>query len=230
MQYTEGIWIKGSKKIVALPESELYRVIDDEIDYVTTIEDIEDRPTFEECKLKVNGLWYCYDGTLLEYAQKPIGSIDNIDNNEEEIDDFYSQFSVKLGDTLQLFPSQHIGKVVDLILDNKGQRKILVRSEEGPVVSVYDNKFFYKKIKREKKKTPSIRNKAKTKREDVSLTPKHGSKVVVGNWIKWKPTGDIGKVVGFKTVGSVPKLILHIKGGSELEVYDNPRAYDIIVW
>ena len=38
-----------------------------------------------------------------------------------------------------------------------------------------------------------------------------------------------GKVIGFKTVGSVHKLVLRLKGGSEMEVYDNPRAYDIIL-
>lgn len=229
MQYTGGIWRKGSKKIVAYPKSDLYNVIDNAVDYITIIEDIDDRPTFEECKLKANGLWYCYDGTLLESDQKTIESKENIELNIDKNEDFYSQFSVKLGDTLKLFPSQHTGKVVDLILDNKGQRKIVVRSEDGSIASVYDNRFFYKKIKIEKKETLSISKKAKTKREDVSLTPKHSSKVAIGYWIKWKPTGDIGKVVGFKTVGSTTRLVLQLKGGSELEVYDNPQAYDIII-
>ncbi len=227
MQYKEGIWMKGSTKIVALPGSKLYSVIDNAIDYITQIEDIEDRPIFEECKLKVNGSWFGYDGTFLKPEQKAVGSI-KIDNNVDEIDDFYSQFSVKLGDTLQLFPSQHIGKVVDLILDKDGQKKIVVRSKEGSIVSVYDNKYFYKKIKIEKKESPTIRNIAQTKRVDVSSTPKRRRKAYIGNWIKWKPTGDIGKVVAFKTVGRITKLILQLKGGSELEVFDNPQAYDII--
>ena len=69
--YLDGSeWKKGTKKIVAYPRSELYRMIIDKVDYVEDVEDIVDSPVFEDCKLKVRGIWYRYNGSLITDSSK----------------------------------------------------------------------------------------------------------------------------------------------------------------
>lgn len=65
MRFDGSIWLKGDKKIVAYPRTELYRIIDNALDYWDEVEDIVDSPVFENCKLKVKGIWYMYNGELV---------------------------------------------------------------------------------------------------------------------------------------------------------------------
>lgn len=65
MVFNGSVWIKGTKKIVAYPQSELYRMIIDAADYCEEVEDIVDSPDFEDCKLKVRGVWYTYNGNSI---------------------------------------------------------------------------------------------------------------------------------------------------------------------
>ena len=65
MSFNGSVWIKGTKKIVAYPQSELYRTIIDANDYCDEVEDIVDSPVFEECKLKFNGAWFTYNGNSI---------------------------------------------------------------------------------------------------------------------------------------------------------------------
>ena len=62
MLYNGEVWMKGGKKIVAYPQTKLYRVMDRAYDYSEAVEEIADSPVFEECRLKVNGEWYNYKG------------------------------------------------------------------------------------------------------------------------------------------------------------------------
>jgi len=65
MQYNGQVWMKGIKKIVAYPWTGLYRIMDDADDYSEVIEDLFDDPSFEECKIKVKGVWYDNQGDLI---------------------------------------------------------------------------------------------------------------------------------------------------------------------
>ena len=65
MVFNGSVWIKGTKKIVAYPQSELYRTIINATDYCEEVEDIVDSPVFEDCKLKVRGIWYTYNGNSI---------------------------------------------------------------------------------------------------------------------------------------------------------------------
>jgi hypothetical protein len=65
MEYNGGVWMKGCKKIVAYPQSELYNIIDKSINPCEIVQDIKDSTIFEECRIKVNGLWYDYKGELV---------------------------------------------------------------------------------------------------------------------------------------------------------------------
>lgn len=65
MLFNGSVWMKGTKKIVAYPQSELYRKIIDITDYCEEMEDIVDSPDFVDCKLKVRGIWYTYNGNSI---------------------------------------------------------------------------------------------------------------------------------------------------------------------
>lgn len=70
MQFNGKVWQKMNKKIVAYPWTELYRIMDESYDYGEAIEDIFDGSLFEECKIKVNGIWYNYQGDLISESSK----------------------------------------------------------------------------------------------------------------------------------------------------------------
>ena len=142
MLFDGSKWQKGVKKIVAYPRTDLYKLLYNAIDYCDDIEDIDDNPTFEECRLKVAGVWYCYNGT-------PVITIPENESAKKkgnaDVEDIVSQFTVKIGETLKIFPSQMVGKVVDLRIDKSGHRKIVVQAAGGTLMEIYDSKFLYQK-------------------------------------------------------------------------------------
>lgn len=72
MQFNGDEWIMGGKKIVAYPQTELYRIMSKAIDNLDEIEDIVDCPVFEDCKLKVKDIWYKYNGELVSGTNKEV--------------------------------------------------------------------------------------------------------------------------------------------------------------
>jgi hypothetical protein len=93
------------KKIVAYPRTDLFRILYNAIDYCEDIEDIDDNSVFEECRLKVAGKWYCYNGI-------PVVTIPETESDKEKetdgVENIASQFTVKIGETLKIFPSQMV--------------------------------------------------------------------------------------------------------------------------
>lgn len=65
MDLNGSVWMKGEKKIVSYPQTELYKILNNNTDYAEIIEDIEDNSVFEKCQLKVKGVWYNYEGNLV---------------------------------------------------------------------------------------------------------------------------------------------------------------------
>ena len=65
MRFNGEVWVKGGKKIVAYPETVLYKIMDRANDYSETIEDLYDGASFPKCKVKVNGCWYDNQGDLI---------------------------------------------------------------------------------------------------------------------------------------------------------------------
>lgn len=65
MLFNGSVWIKGTKKIVAYPQSELYQIIITSVEYIDDVEDIVDSPIFEDCKLRFKGIWYNYNGNSI---------------------------------------------------------------------------------------------------------------------------------------------------------------------
>ncbi|MBO4851533.1 MAG: hypothetical protein J5529_11655 [Prevotella sp.] len=80
MLYNGEAWMKGGKKIIAYPNSKLYRVVDAAYDYSEVVEEIVDSPCFEECKLKVKGEWYNYQGVLVSDTTANTTETDNSQN------------------------------------------------------------------------------------------------------------------------------------------------------
>lgn len=77
MSFNGSVWIKGTKKIVAYPQTELYKVIINATDYCDEVEDIVDSPVFEDCKLKFRGVWYTYNGNSITDTSKKDNEMDN---------------------------------------------------------------------------------------------------------------------------------------------------------
>ena len=53
-------------------------------------------------------------------------------------------------------------------------------------------------------------------------------KALLGDYIKWLPTGEVGKVVRFTQNGNLRKIVLKLKSKSYIEVYDNIKMYEIV--
>ena len=77
MSFNGSVWIKGTKKIVAYPQTELYQLIINATDYCDAVEDIVDSPVFEDCKLKYRGVWYTYNGNSITDTSKKDTETDN---------------------------------------------------------------------------------------------------------------------------------------------------------
>ena len=77
MSFNGSVWIKGTKRIVAYPQTELYQMIIDANDYCDEVEDIVDSPVFEDCKLKYKGVWYTYNGNSITDTSKKDNETDN---------------------------------------------------------------------------------------------------------------------------------------------------------
>ena len=77
MSFNGSVWIKGTKKIVAYPQTKLYQMIIDATDYCDEVEDIVDSPVFEDCKLKFKGVWYTYNGNSITATSKKDIETDN---------------------------------------------------------------------------------------------------------------------------------------------------------
>ena len=94
--------------------------------------------------------------------------------------------------------------------------------EEGDIVEVDDLPYLYEVLRTNKT------DKANTRYVESLHPTRKGSILTVGTWILWKPTNIIGKVVKFMSKGSMNKILLRLKNGTEIEVYDNPKTYEII--
>ena len=77
MSFNGSVWVKGTKKIVAYPQTELYQMIFDATDYCDEVEDIVDSPVFEECKLKFRGVWFTFNGNSITDTSKKDTGTDN---------------------------------------------------------------------------------------------------------------------------------------------------------
>ena len=83
---------------------------------------------------------------------------------KQEPDVDASQFSVRIGTTLRLLPSQLIGDVIKLRFDNKGNRKLLIKTNDERIIEIYDDIYIYEIInKQEKKRAPRPRIKGRSR-------------------------------------------------------------------
>ena len=87
MLFNGSVWIKGTKKIVAYPQSELYQIIITVGEYIDEVEDIVDSPDFKDCKLKFKGIWYNYNGnSITSPSNKNIVTGNRVKLSEETSD------------------------------------------------------------------------------------------------------------------------------------------------
>lgn len=128
----------------------------------------------------------------------------------------------RIGYTVRLFPSHLKGEIIRVRTNAKGIKKLVVKTTKGDIVEVDDLPYLYQVLKTNKTA------KASTQYVESLQPTRKGSILTVGTWILWKPTNIIGKVVKFMSNGSLNKVTLRLKNGTEIEVYDNPKTYEII--
>lgn len=128
----------------------------------------------------------------------------------------------RIGYTVRLFPSHLKGEIIRVRTNAKGIKKLVVKTTKGDIVEVDDLPYLYQVLKTNKTA------KASTRYVESLQPTRKGSFLTVGTWILWKPTNIIGKVVKFMSNGSLNKVTLRLKNGTEIEVYDNPKTYEII--
>lgn len=232
-RFHDGTFETGERIVYARSRSELYLALK-ERSYTKQIEELkecEDK-TF---KVKVSSVWYNNNGSRLDNKNNEAEGNSNrcIGGNSNEDARFsHNADSVMIGKRIRLLPSQEIGVVVRTRTDNKGNEKLVVKTDKEQLVEIYNNPYIYeilKPVREEKVKETKVFDSSISKRTTVSsVSSVRGSKATLGNWIIWKPTGIIGKVVRFIRIGSLNKIVLQLKDGKETEVYDNPKAYEIL--
>lgn len=93
--WSDSKWYKGSKKIVAYTQSDLYPLLDSD-NYLPQIEDIIEGENFTDNKIRVEGKWYDFEGNYLGIASEPLDDILDEENVENNVDDIKNSDSVVL--------------------------------------------------------------------------------------------------------------------------------------
>ena len=70
------LWLRGDKKIVAYKGSEAYDILDS-LDYIDKIENLIERPNWEDNRILISGKWYNYRGYPLDDV--------SVENNKDEL-------------------------------------------------------------------------------------------------------------------------------------------------
>ena len=121
MNYNCDVWEKGDKKIVAYEQSDLYKVLS-QASYDTQIEDFIEDVKLENNKVKVDGVWYDFDG----YRITPENDIANTDAKENAFiadsdnSSFIPKGKLKDIDGIVATPYDYlfIAAIVDMVGDN----------------------------------------------------------------------------------------------------------------
>jgi hypothetical protein len=99
------------------------------------------------------------------------------------------------------------------LLEKKLQQ--IVNNRMKDVLSVLKEKYESKKKVSKKPSKPLV------------ITPQRNA--LIGEYLRWRPTGEIGKVVRFELDGNVRKIVLRVNSKEYIKVYDNRKMYDVIV-
>lgn len=78
-------WYKGTKKIVAYTQSDLYPLLNNS-NYLPQIEDIIEGENFTENKIRVDGNWYDFEGNYLSVASELLDDILDEEKIDNDID------------------------------------------------------------------------------------------------------------------------------------------------
>jgi len=72
------------------------------------------------------------------------------------------------------------------------------------------------------------KNKKQPRRSKKSFNETVPRKALIGDYIIWRPTGEIGKVVRFEIDGNLRKIVLKLRNKEYIKVYDNIKMYDVV--
>lgn len=237
MRFNGEVWMKGDKKIVAYPQTLLYKIIDEAYDYSEAIEDLFDGASFPKCKVKVNGCWYDNQGDLITDSsvrddateESPQKSHDYLKIIKHPLYAVRKQAIIR---AMGFFRIPTNVKDIARMISRTAWGSTIKEEDVGEIINTIseveyvEGKYF---LKDKRGINNTLNNKTTSSSEKITLTPSKRSKAKYGNWIKWNPTGVTGKVIGFKKSGSLQKIVIRTKKGNEIEVYDNPKVYDVVL-
>ena len=236
MHFNGSIWLKGEKKIVAYPRTKLYQILDGEVDYSDKVEDIIDSSVFEYCKLKFNGVWYKYNGDLItdETNQDKKDDNNNQDNAGLSIiqSPLYAVRRQAILRAMGFFRKPATIKDLVRTISRTAWGAIIKEDDVEKIINTItevesvEGKYI---LRSQVKQNGDKKSYSPNPSFGIASIPKKKTKAIVGSWIHWTPAGVVGKVIGFVFSGGIQKIVIQMKDGSRMEVFDNPNAYDVIL-
>lgn len=101
------LWLMGDKKIVAYKGSEAYDILDS-VDYIHKIEDLIERPNWEDNRILISGKWYNYRGYPLDDV--------SVENNKDELYNYEKENNV-----INSYESKN--RSSDVVIDRGSKKK-----------------------------------------------------------------------------------------------------------
>ena len=141
--------------------------------------------------------------------------------------DLYHEISKEAIKASQVVSDEEIEEIIKPIFDELKEETnrrlvllekklhLVVNNRMKDVLSVLKEKYENKKKVSKKPSKPLV------------ITPQRNA--LIGEYIRWRPTGEIGKVVRFELDGNVRKIVLRVNSKEYIKVYDNRKMYDVIV-
>ncbi len=107
---------------------------------------------------------------------------------------------------------------------------ILEGEEKANVISEREKYKAESKERKDAGRAPIAPQKAKTIYDGVMYNEptRRGSKLKVGDYIRFKKTKDVGIVKGFMRIGGLDRILMGKSKGIPKTIIDNPEAYEIV--
>ena len=179
----------------------------------------------------------------LAFAQSQ--SID-VTNFENQLLDFQEKFGKNYRLASEKFKAAideidksilHLQKIKDALIGSENNLRLANDKAEALTIKklTRNNPTMKAKFDEARAKTKNNENVENTidKENDVTTTHDNIGKipnrnVIIGDWIKWKPTNSIGRVEELTRRGSLNIIIIRLENGETMDVYDNKKMYEFI--
>jgi len=134
----------------------------------------------EHNNLQIEHVYLDHKGNIARTEIGRLGiSADDIENevkeNEvgnEQVTDEDSDDFVPMGTRVKLFPSQIEGVIINRFTTKEGERKIVVKKDDGSLFSASDHPYLYKKVKKRRRRIGEMKKENEAEVDDSLSEPK----------------------------------------------------------